>query len=97
MKNEVGSKYKETPLIDYKEGKNGKEISDIIIVSERVNALAESLDKIYKANGLDVPQSKSITGGYQISWRKRGTKMVVLHWFKDKMMVQLGAGSTFEG
>ena len=94
LKQEVGTKHPDLPMIDFKEGRNGKEISDIIVISEHSDIYMQEFCRLYKPQLSEQPTC-SIPGGYKINWTRRGTNAVAMSVYTNKLMVQIGSAGSF--
>jgi hypothetical protein len=88
----VGYKCLDVPLLDSKQGKEGTEICDVIIITKHIVAWEEAMTDHYASLGY-TPDNKLLQEhSHQVSWRLDDNPVVsVSFWPKsDKLMVQPG-------
>ena len=89
LKQELGEKYQEVPILDSKAVKNRREICDIIVVTFKLNEWIEEISALYSNRKL-AERSKPIPGGYQKSFYKKQSAYINISVYehKHKFMVQ---------
>ena len=90
LKDELGSLFKDTPILDMKTTSSGKELCNAILYTNNIEKWENSFTNFYKGNKYTNIASY-IQGGYQ--WKQSGNTMITMSFYttgQHKIMIQPG-------
>lgn len=91
VKQTVGHKYLDVPLLDSKQGEKGKVFCDVILFSNNIEQWEDVLTAHYTSLGYTT-ETKTLSGGHQTNWKDGENIVVALSFWpqSNKLMLQPG-------
>ena len=92
VKEVIGHKYLDVPLLDSKQSKDGKEWCDIIIFSNHIEQWQKVLSNHYDSIGYKLEENILPHDAHQLLWKNDGTTIISLNVYpkSGKFMIQPG-------
>ena len=92
IKDYVGLEHLNTPMVDSRVDKNGRNHCDIIVVTDHLSEWEVIMTDHYEGQGCVTSQKPLGTFGHQLAWTKDDNQMVSINFYpgKAKFMVQPG-------